>query len=255
MSSDFWLLFIIMSLLAGTGIMYINNVGSISQALFAKGNPNYDEELASQWQATQVSAISIANFMGRILIGMTSDYAKNRLHLPRSYCTSLVAVLFIISQLMAVLTNDVTSLWRVSLVLGLAYGGLFGLFPMLTFEWFGMPHFSENWGFLALSPIFGGNLFSIAFGRNLDAHSPSSTERTSPPTLKSNLSRADTPSESETQCIEGQSCYVASLYITVAACCLALVLSIWAGWRDRQKTLSIRGKAPLTEVVWEDDEE
>jgi hypothetical protein len=69
---------------------------------------------------------------------MTSDYAKNRLHLPRSYCASLVAVLFIVSQLMAVLTNDVTSLWRVSLVLGLAYGGLFGLFPMLTFEWFGM---------------------------------------------------------------------------------------------------------------------
>jgi hypothetical protein len=67
----------------------INNVGSISQALFAKGNPNYDEELASQWQATQVSAISIANFMGRILIGsdlypfclcVTSDQESPGLH-------------------------------------------------------------------------------------------------------------------------------------------------------------------------------
>jgi len=231
----------------------INNVGSISQALFAKDNSNYDEALAYQWQATQVSAISIANCMGRILMGVTSDYAKNRLHLPRSYCISLVAVLFIISQLMAMLTDDVTGLWMVSLMLGLAYGGLFGLFPMMAFEWFGMPHFSENWGFLSLSPILGGNLFSIAFGRNLDAHSPSSTERTLPSPLKTNLSRADT--SSEPQCIEGRSCYVATLYITVAACCLALGLSIWAAWRDRQKTLSIRGKAPLTEVVWEDDEE
>jgi hypothetical protein len=50
----------------------INNVGAIAQALFAKGNPNYDEVVASRWQATQVSAISITNFMGRIAIGPRS---------------------------------------------------------------------------------------------------------------------------------------------------------------------------------------
>jgi hypothetical protein len=47
----------------------INNVGSISQALYAKGNPNYDELEASRWQAAQVSTLSICNFAGRILIG------------------------------------------------------------------------------------------------------------------------------------------------------------------------------------------
>jgi hypothetical protein len=47
----------------------INNVGSMSQALFAKGNPAYDEVEASQWQAAQVSTISIMNFAGRIIIG------------------------------------------------------------------------------------------------------------------------------------------------------------------------------------------
>jgi hypothetical protein len=70
--------------------------------------------------------------------GMTSDYARNRLHLPRSYCISLVAVLFILSQLAAVFTDDVTDLWKASLALGLAYGSLFGLFPTMAFEWFGM---------------------------------------------------------------------------------------------------------------------
>ena len=48
----------------------INNVGSISQALYAKGNPNYDELEASRWQAAQVSTLSIFNFAGRIIIGM-----------------------------------------------------------------------------------------------------------------------------------------------------------------------------------------
>lgn len=47
----------------------INNVGSISQALYAKGNPNYDELEASRWQAAQVSTLSVCNFAGRILIG------------------------------------------------------------------------------------------------------------------------------------------------------------------------------------------
>ena len=47
----------------------INNVGAISQALFANGNPDYDEVAAAQWQATQVSTVSITNCLGRIVLG------------------------------------------------------------------------------------------------------------------------------------------------------------------------------------------
>ena len=100
------------------------------------------------------------------------------------------------------------------------------------------------------SPLIPTFSWLVAFGRNLDAHSPSNMEANT-----TSLSRADSPSEA--QCFEGRSCYVSSLYITVAACCLALVLSIWAGWRDRQRSLSVglaRKTAP-TEVVWEQDED
>lgn len=51
----------------------INNVGSISQALFAKGDPDFDDKKAAQWQATQVSTISIMNCLGRLAIGMLLD--------------------------------------------------------------------------------------------------------------------------------------------------------------------------------------
>ncbi|KAI5996102.1 hypothetical protein EDC04DRAFT_2909976 [Pisolithus marmoratus] len=66
---DFYLVCTIMSLLSGIGIMYINNIGSISLALFADSNPNYDEVEASIWQAAQVSTLSVGNFARRILIG------------------------------------------------------------------------------------------------------------------------------------------------------------------------------------------
>lgn len=87
----------------------------------------------------------------------------------------------------------------------------------------------------------GGNLFAIAFGRNLDAHSAPGTDITpsrvldfAPKLLPPN---ALLPSES--QCLDGRNCYLASLYMSTLACCLALALGIWAGWRERQKHLMI----------------
>ena len=106
----------------------------------------------------------------------------------------------------------------------------------------------------------GGNLFSIAFGRNLDAHSRL-TETTQLPTLNSTLnhlssnpSRLTTPSEP--QCLDGRACYETSFYITIAACWLALALGIWAGWKDQRNhaAIALRPKAPA-EGVWEDDGE
>ena len=41
----------------------------MSQSLYAHNNPEYDEAQALRWQAAQVSAISLTNFGGRILIG------------------------------------------------------------------------------------------------------------------------------------------------------------------------------------------
>lgn len=49
----------------------INNVGSISQALYAHEQSDYDEVKAGAWQAAQVSTISLTNFFGRIAIGQS----------------------------------------------------------------------------------------------------------------------------------------------------------------------------------------
>lgn len=104
--------------------------------------------------------------------------------------------------------------------------------------------------------MLGGNLFSIAFGRNLDAHSIG-TQIAPPTTLNStsNIILSRTAGPSEPQCLEGRDCYVASLYMTIAASCLALTLGVWAGWRDQQKHAAGSSRANAqTVVMWEDDE-
>ncbi|KAH8104557.1 MFS general substrate transporter [Cristinia sonorae] len=275
-STKFWLLFTVNSLLAGTGLMYINNVGLIAQALLANGNPDYDNRQSAQLQALQVSTISVMNCSGRILIGLIADVTKNYLRLPRSSCIIIVATLFVTSQVILYTTEDPESLWKASAALGIAYGALFGLFPTITIEWFGLPHFSENWGFVSLAPMFGGNVFALAFGQNLDAHAPPSPPSPSPSPPSPSLSPSSSslsPSSiannllargglpSDRTCFEGRACYIDTLKITTACCCFALALAIYAAWRDysslkraEKRARGVHQALPQTEVLWEAQE-
>lgn len=181
--------------------------------------------------------------------------------MPRSYSLVLVATFFFISQVVASQEDRIENLWVASALLGLAHGSVFSLFPTVCLEWFGMrtfkfqslskffiwqiyshthtfstAHFSENWGYLSLSPMIAGNIFSIVFGRNLDAHDGAkaipSTSLTAP------------------QCLLGLECYVSTIYLTSAATFTAILLSIWAGYRDRQKIAASR-RSKEDRVVWE----
>jgi len=234
---DFWLLFTIMSLLGGTAIMWINNVGSIVQSLLAEGNTVYDDAESSKWQSIQVSTISMMNFSGRICIGIIADYSKNHLGLRRAYCISLVAFLFLSSQIAASFVSDVKHLHIASAMLGCAYGGLCSLLPTITIEWFGLAHFSENWGTVCLASLLGGNLFSFAFGINLDAHTPSVS-----------------PASGNAQCVQGVECYISSIRLTIGTTFLALVLAILAGVRDRRRFVDVKASGPEA-VFWEAEED
>jgi hypothetical protein len=123
---------------SGTGVMYINNVGSITQALLAHGNPDFDTALSSQWQATQVSLISVANCVGRIALGSVADFGKHHWGWHRSYWMSVISIILLLSQIFVFAVEDVTGLWKASTTLGFAYGGMFGLFPTIMIENFGI---------------------------------------------------------------------------------------------------------------------
>ena len=147
--------FVLQGVPADSPLIDINNVGSISQALYAKAHTVYDDVEASKWQAAQVSILSLGNFAGRILIGdicaslacliltncvpgLVSDFAHTRLGLPRAYCLCIVSTLFIISQAFAIIVSSVEELWVATLLLGFAYGSLFGSCPTIIIDWFGL---------------------------------------------------------------------------------------------------------------------
>jgi MFS family permease len=185
---------------------------------------------------------------------------------PRSYCVTLVAIVFFISQVVTGIINDIAYLWIASALLGLAYGSVFSLFATVCLEWFGMrkygllfsfqilnailpAHFSENFGYLLLSPIVAGNIFSILFGRNLDAHrsSPAHDTLFKPPPIHV---------YSPPQCLLGLNCYRDTIYITMFATFLAILLSIWAGYRGRVKMATLRKSkfgGTTSEVIWQDN--
>jgi len=100
----------------------------------------------------------------------------------------------------------------------------FSLSTSIVGEWFGLAHFSETLGILTISPLIAGNIFSVAFGKNLDAHE-------SPHHLLWN-------NGGKGQCLEGRTCYVDTLYLTIAGCVMSVLLSVWAGWRDHKRIQS-----------------
>ncbi|EJD34184.1 MFS general substrate transporter [Auricularia subglabra TFB-10046 SS5] len=262
--TEFWIIFVIISLLSGTGLMWLNNVGSVAQALYAHANPTTfptDEgiEATSKLQAKNVSFTSLGNCVGRILIGVLADIGRAHWGVSRPSFLCLVAAAFIFSQIVAARIEDPDALWIASGLLGVAYGGLFGLYPVIIIEWFGLA---------------GGNIFSLAFGRNLDAHaphpdaatdsvlaSPASAALLSPPLanvarllegipiehagnkakrwLLARAGGVSAKPDASHQCMQGNACYVASLQMTTAACVLALGgLSIWAALRDRKRRIA-----------------
>jgi len=238
-SINFWLLSSIVSLLAGTGIMWINNVGSIAQALVAQGSPDHwDEERAAKIQAAQVSTISVMNCIGRIAIGVSSDFGKHKYNLQRVMWLIPISIGFIASQMLALYTTRPENLFLPSATLGLAYGAMFSHATVVALDWFGLPHFSTNWGWVGIAPVIGGNVFSIAFGRNLDEHASPDLPTSSNPVARAisdlgHILGRRAGGNAERLCFDGSSCYAASLKMTIVASIIAAALSAWATWRDR----------------------
>ena len=102
-------------------------------------------------------------------------------------------------------------------------------------------HFSENWGYLCVSPIIASSIFALAFGRNLDAHEGH-------PDRKSMHSPGSGPA---THCTQGKECYVGALSLTAGACFVALLLSVWAALRDRRNIRDGVEARTGREVEWE----
>lgn len=185
---EFGLLFAIMVCVAGSGLLLINNVGTITQTLWRHGQQQYarrtrstnistdtgDAEALRLWQGRQVIAISLGNALGRFATGILADLlvrisgrkASKTLLLVMPVSTLCLATQLVLAGLGpgALHIESVYALRAISALNGITYGTLFGLCPTLTIDFWGLSKFSSNWGIMALSPAVGGNVLNLYFG-------------------------------------------------------------------------------------------
>ena len=85
---------------------------------------------------------------------------------------------------------------------------LFGVFPSIVAETFGIRGLSQNWGFMTLAPVASSNVFNLFYGRIYDRHS------------------IIHPGGQRT-CDKGLDCYREAYFVTFAACTVGLLITLW----------------------------
>ncbi|KAG9238875.1 major facilitator superfamily domain-containing protein [Amylocarpus encephaloides] len=205
---EFWQLFALMGILTGIGLMTINNIGNDVKALWMHFDDSATPYFIAKRQAMHVSILSVCSFIGRLLSGVGSDFLVKVLKASRLWCLTLASLIFLIAQLAAYNITVPQHLVFVSSLTGLAYGFLFGCFPSIVAEAFGVYGLSQNWGCMTLSPVISGNVFNIFYGKVFDKHSIVNGAK-------------------ERICTEGLECYRTAYLVTIAACVLGLVVSLW----------------------------
>lgn len=131
-----------------------------------------------------------------------------RLHASRLWCLVVACVVFLLAQLSALNIADPHWLVIVSSLSGIGYGFLFGVYPSIVAETFGINGLSQNWGFMTLSPVITSNIFNIFYGKIYDQHS----------VVQPNGERS---------CLDGLECYRSAYDATLFACAGGLVITLW----------------------------
>ncbi len=143
--------------------------------------------------------------------GVGSDFLVKVLHASRLWCLTIASLMFLAAQLFALNIENPHYLYSVSGLTGLAYGFLFGCFPSLVAEAFGVHGLSTNWGFMTLSPVLSGNIFNLFYGKIYDNHSI-------------------VKDDGERECTDGLACYRSAYLVTVVACLAGLAVALWSIW-------------------------
>lgn len=140
--------------------------------------------------------------------GVGSDFLVKKLHASRVWCLVVATIVFFLAQVCALTIENPHYLAFVSGFSGLGYGFLFGVFPSIVAESFGIRGLSQNWGFMTMAPVISSNVFNLFYGHTYDSHT-----KTRP--------------DGERVCEDGIDCYKAAYWMTFFSCGLGLIFSFW----------------------------
>ncbi|PBP24743.1 putative major facilitator superfamily transporter protein [Diplocarpon rosae] len=216
---EFWQLFCLMGILTGVGLMTINNIGNDTKALWRHWDETFDDDSIAKRQAMHVSTLSVCSFIGRLMSGVGSDFLAKVLHASRWWCLTIASLVLFAAQCLALSIENPHYLILVSSLTGIAYGFLFGCFPSMVADAFGVHGLSTNWGCMTISPVISGNIFNLFYGSVYDRHS---------------ILRPG----GERECTDGLACYRSAYVVTFFSCLVGLAMSLWSIWytsRQREK--------------------
>jgi hypothetical protein len=210
--SEFYSLWAMLGILTGIGLMTINNIGNNVQALWYNV-PEADPAFIMKRQLMHVSIISIFSFFGRLLSGVGSDFLVKNLHMSRFWCLVVSSCIFTLAQVAGLKIDSPHYLWVLSSLSGLAYGALFGVYPALVADTFGVSGLSVNWGFMTLAPVVAGNIFNLAYGGIYDSHSKETDH-------------------GHMVCEDGLECYKGAYIFTFFSSILGIFCALWCIWHE-----------------------
>ena len=152
-----------------------------------------------------------------MLSGIGSDYLIKKLHASRFWCLFASALLFTLAQILAIKIHNPHYLPIVTILTGTAYGALFGVYPALVADTFGINGLSLNWGFIIFAPVLSGYVFNRYYGWVYDDHSHIINDGT-------------------LDCPDGIDCYQMAYFITLGSSVAAMGLSLWCIALQRVRT-------------------
>jgi len=155
----YWLLITVFFLIAGTGLMAINNVGHIVQSL---NGGIQDGDLTT----LLIGGLSVANGSGRVLMA-GSDFVRWRRGVWLAGSCALMALTHFIT---ATCITHKTHLWFFVLGAGGSYGALWSIIPIIVSDLWGAENFSMNFGFVNFVAGVGGFAFNHIAGSLYDSH-------------------------------------------------------------------------------------
>ncbi|KAL8720526.1 MAG: hypothetical protein Q9225_002618 [Loekoesia sp. 1 TL-2023] len=215
----------------GPGEAFINNLGTIINTFYP---PPSSGPPGSNSPATHVSIVALTSTLARLLTGTLSDFlapvAPSPLihdqHSKRFTCSRLVFLLastliFSLGQLLLAsgfIQSHPSSFPLVSALVGLGYGAVFSLTPIIVSVVWGVQNFGTNWGIVAVVPAAGaalwGAIYAAVYDSAADGEGKGGVERL----------------------CYGVRCYAPTFWGMVAFSWIAIGLwaFAWRGWRARR---------------------
>ncbi len=214
-------------LVTGPGEAFINNLGTIIDTFY----PPPSVVPSRNSPATHVSIVALTSTVARLLTGTISDLlapTPSNEHSPRkplqvSRVTLLLASTLLLSLGQVVLASGLIqrspeNFPLISAFVGLGYGAIFSLTPIIVSVVWGVQNFGTNWGIVAVVPAGGAAVWGAVYSWVYQMGA-----------------RQEAAVEEDALLCYGTKCYAITFW-GMAVCswvAVALWAWAWAGWRRR----------------------